>query len=105
MKDYERLGLFCKEVKGYEEVIGEIDVFYMNPVRRGRDAATEKKFVLDLEKLKGAKKGAIVLHPLPRTDELPEEVDDTPHARYFVESRNGVAMRMALLSYIFDLKV
>lgn len=69
-KDYERLGLACKEINTYENAIREADVIYMHPVRRGKDVITENEYVLDLEKLKKAKKGAIVMHILPRTDEL-----------------------------------
>ncbi|MGA2467626.1 MAG: aspartate carbamoyltransferase [Thermodesulfobacteriota bacterium] len=102
-KDYEKLGLACKEINTYEDAIREVDVIYMHPVRRGRDVITENEFVLDREKLKNAKKGAIVMHILPRTDELPEEVDDTPFAKYYIQAFNGIVMRMALLRYIFNL--
>ena len=47
-----------------------------------------------------AKSDAIVLHSLPRMDELPTDVDDTRHARYWVEAYNGVVIRMALLALI-----
>jgi aspartate carbamoyltransferase catalytic subunit len=47
-----------------------------------------------------AKPGAIVLHSLPRMDELPEDVDATRHARYWQEAFNGVVMRMALLALV-----
>jgi aspartate carbamoyltransferase catalytic subunit len=47
-----------------------------------------------------AKSDAIVLHSLPRMDELPTEVDDTRHARYWAEAFNGVVMRMALLALV-----
>jgi aspartate carbamoyltransferase catalytic subunit len=49
-----------------------------------------------------ARSGAIVLHSLPRMDELPVEVDATRHARYWVEAFNGVVMRMALLALVLD---
>jgi aspartate carbamoyltransferase catalytic subunit len=47
-----------------------------------------------------AKSDAIILHSLPRMDELPQDVDSTRHARYWVEAFNGVAMRMALLALV-----
>jgi len=49
---------------------------------------------------KSAKPGAIILHSLPRMDELPPDVDDTRHARYWFEAFNGVVMRMALLALV-----
>ena len=56
-----------------------------------------------LEKtLKNAKKDLIILHPLPRVDEIAAEVDATPQARYFQQVGNGVVMRMALLSLVLD---
>lgn len=101
-KDYEKLGLGCKEINTYKDAIREVDVIYMHPVRRGRDVITENEFVLDLEKLKNAKKGGIVMHVLSRANELPEEVDDTPYAKYFIQAFYGLVMRMALLKYIFN---
>jgi aspartate carbamoyltransferase catalytic subunit len=47
-----------------------------------------------------AKSDAIVLHSLPRMDELPTDVDDTRHARYWLEAYNGVVVRMALLALV-----
>lgn len=101
-KDYEKLGLVCTELKNYKDVMGEVDVFYVNPVIKGRSAATGKDFILDREKLKMAKKEAIVMHALPRTDELSEDIDETPNAKYFIQSFYGLVMRMALLKYIFS---
>lgn len=101
-KEYDKMGLKYREIDEVSGILDRIDVFYLGQVRRGRDIETEKKFVLDCEKLEKAKREAIVLHPLPRTDELPKEVDDSPHARYFVQSDYGLVTRMALLSYIFN---
>ena len=47
-----------------------------------------------------AKRDAIILHSLPRMDELPEDVDATRHARYWIEAFNGVVLRMALLALV-----
>jgi len=53
-----------------------------------------------LESLKNAKEGMIILHPLPRVDEIAPEVDSTPHAKYFVQAFNGVPVRMAILTMV-----
>jgi len=53
-----------------------------------------------LELLKNAKQDLIIMHPLPRVDEISSEVDATPHARYFQQVWNGIVMRMALLALI-----
>jgi aspartate carbamoyltransferase catalytic subunit len=50
--------------------------------------------------MRKAKPSSIILHSLPRMDELPEEVDVTRHARYWIEAFNGVVVRMALLALI-----
>ena len=95
------------------DVIGEADVIYMEPVvqadyTKGRDERggddvghTPEKYQVTRDLLAAkAKPGAIVLHSLPRMDELPPDVDGTRHARYWQEAYFGVVMRMALLSLV-----
>ncbi len=99
------------EVESVEKVIGEVDVIYMEPVvqadytqarveRTGKEGLTPKEYQVTRDLLKQAKRSAIVLHSLPRMDELATDVDDTRHQRYWVEAFNGVVMRMALLSLV-----
>jgi len=99
------------EVESVEKVIGDVDVIYMEPVvqadytqsrveRTGQEGRTPKEYQVTRKLLKQAKRNAIVLHSLPRMDELTEDVDDTRHQRYWVEAFNGVVMRMALLSLV-----
>jgi aspartate carbamoyltransferase catalytic subunit len=101
-----------REAATVKEVLGEADVIYMEPVvqadyTKSREEATEKrgttpaayKVTRQLLAQKG-KRDAIVLHSLPRMDELPADVDDTRHARYWIEAFNGVVMRMALLALV-----
>lgn len=89
-----------------EDVIGEMDVISMTRVQeeRFKDRSDYEKYagayVLDGELMKKAKTDAIVIHPLPRVDEISPEVDDDPRAKYFEQPRNGVAVRMALLKEI-----
>ena len=94
------------------DVIGEADVIYMEPVVQadytqsrveredGSVGLTPENYVVNRKVLSHAKSDAIVLHSLPRMDELPLEVDETRHARYWEEAFNGVVMRMALLSLV-----
>ena len=93
------------------DVIAEADVVYMEPVvqpdySQSRQEAqddyglTPENFQITAEVMKQAKGSSIVLHSLPRMDELLEEVDQTRHARYWPEAYNGVVMRMALLSLV-----
>jgi len=101
-----------KEMPDVESCISEADVIYMEPVVQAdytvsRDEATEDKgltpaaYKVTRELLRTKAKGdSIILHSLPRMDELPPDVDSTRHARYWVEAFNGVVMRMSLLSLI-----
>ena len=88
------------------KVIPNLDVLYVTRIQKERfpDPAEYMKvkgsYKIDLELLKKAKKDMIILHPLPRVDEIASEVDGTPHARYFQQVWNGIVMRMALLALI-----
>ncbi|MDH3306099.1 MAG: aspartate carbamoyltransferase [Acidimicrobiia bacterium] len=93
------------------DAIGEADVIYMEPVvqadytqsrdeRGGEVGTTPENYRVTREVLHKAKSDAIVLHSLPRMDELPTDVDETRHARYWDEAFYGVVMRMALLGLI-----
>ncbi len=100
------------EAPDVREVIGEADVIYMEPVvqadyTKSREEAgadkglTPPQYRVTRELLRDkARADAIVLHSLPRMDELPPDVDDTRHARYWIEAFNGVVMRMALLALV-----
>jgi aspartate carbamoyltransferase catalytic subunit len=57
-------------------------------------------YKIDVETLKDAKDDMIIMHPLPRVDEIDQKVDNTPHARYFQQVWNGIVTRMALLALI-----
>jgi aspartate carbamoyltransferase catalytic subunit len=95
------------EKTGLEEVIPDLDVLYVTRIQKERfpDPAEYAKmkgvYKIDLNLLKNAKKDMIVLHPLPRVDEIAAEVDATPHARYFQQVWNGIVTRMALLALVF----
>ena len=104
-----------REVDHVRDAIAEADVIYMEPVvqadytasrqERGEDVgSTPEQYRVTREVLKDAKSGSIILHSLPRMDELPPDVDGTRHARYWEEAYYGVVMRMALLSLILGAK-
>jgi len=90
-----------------EKVISQADVLYVTRIQKERfpDPAEYAKvkgsYRIDLETLKKAKEDMIILHPLPRMDEISAEVDKTSHARYFHQVWNGIIVRMALLALIF----
>lgn len=89
-----------------EEALPEVDVLYVTRIQKERfpDLAEYAKvkgsYKIDLNMLKNAKRDLILLHPLPRVDEIAAEVDETPYARYFQQVWNGIVVRMALLALI-----
>ena len=92
------------EVSGLEPVIPQLDVLYMTRIQRERfiDPLEYERnkgiYVLTRSKLGRAKKDLLVMHPLPRVDEIAVDVDDDPRAVYFQQARYGMFARMALLS-------
>ncbi len=84
-------------------VIGDLDVIYMTRIQKERFACSEEyealkdTFVLDSALMKFAKPDAVVMHPLPRNNEIATEIDDDPRVIPFQQARNGLFVRMALL--------
>lgn len=91
-----------------EECIGELDALYMTRIQRERFSSTEEYerqknvYVLDGAKLSHAKDGMIVMHPLPRVDEITNEVDDDKRAVYFKQAKYGMYARMALILKLLE---
>jgi len=94
------------ESASLERTVPNVDVLYVTRIQKERfpDPAEYAKvkgsYRIDLKALSEAKKDLIVLHPLPRTDEIAAEVDGTPCARYFQQAWNGIVVRMALLALV-----
>ena len=86
-----------------ESVMSSLDVLYMTRIQRERFSSPEDYekqkgvYVLDEEKMKLAKKDLVVLHPLPRVDEITVGVDDDSRAKYFEQAEYGMYARMALI--------
>jgi len=96
-----------------DQCIGKADVIYMEPVVQAdytksrvdpndvTKGLTPANYKVTRELMKAkAKPDSIILHSLPRMDELPSDVDSTRHARYWIEAFNGVVMRMSLLALV-----
>ena len=89
-----------------EKVVSQVDVLYATRIQKERfpDLAEYAKikgsYKIDLETLSKAKEDLIILHPLPRIDEISPEIDSTPYARYFQQVWNGIVVRMTLLALI-----
>ncbi|RTK99303.1 MAG: aspartate carbamoyltransferase [Proteobacteria bacterium] len=84
------------------EVIDKLDCLYLTRLQKERfNGELDCNYGINLELLSRAKPNLRILHPLPRLDELPAAIDDTPYAYYFQQAQNGVYVRQALLDIIF----
>ncbi|MCD8248610.1 MAG: aspartate carbamoyltransferase [Lachnospiraceae bacterium] len=104
-------GLPYREVERIEDVMPELDILYMTRVQRERffneeDYVRLKDFyILNKKKMALAKDDMIVMHPLPRVNEISVEVDNDPRAVYFKQVQYGVYVRMALILTLLEVKV
>lgn len=104
----EKTGSKYIEVETMEEVMDSLDILYMTRIQRERFFSEDEylkhkdAFILDLNKLKEAKKDLTIMHPLPRVNEIATEVDDDPRAKYFVQALNGKYIRMALIKTLLE---
>ena len=102
-------GIEFKEVEKLEDAMNELDILYMTRVQRERffneeDYVRLKDFyILTKKKMQLAKDDMLVLHPLPRVNEISVEVDDDPRAAYFKQAQYGVYVRMALIATLLEL--
>lgn len=98
------------EVERLEDVIDKLDILYMTRVQKERFFNEEEyirlkdSYILDKNKMKLAKKDMIVLHPLPRVNEISKEVDNDPRACYFKQAEYGMYVRMALILKLLEVK-
>ena len=104
------MGIEYKEVRSMEEVMPELDILYMTRVQQERFFNEQDyirlrdTYILDEEKLQAAKKDMIIMHPLPRVNEIKTEVDADPRAAYFRQAHNGRFIRMALILSLLGLQ-
>ena len=103
-------GAIWEEYENLDDAMPELDILYMTRVQRERFFNEEDyvrlrdSYILTLEKLKAAKDDMIIMHPLPRVNEIAVEVDDDPRACYFYQALCGKHIRMALILYLLGLK-
>jgi aspartate carbamoyltransferase catalytic subunit len=106
--ELEEKGMEITEHEDITDVIGAVDVLYVTRIQRERfpDSASyfnvASNYRITPELLSPARKHLIVLHPLPRVDEIDPRVDESPHARYFEQSKNGIPVRMAMLMRVMQ---
>lgn len=107
----EAVGAQYEEVTKLEDVIGNLDLLYMTRVQKERFFNEEDyirlkdSFILDKKKMRLAKDDMLVLHPLPRVNEISVEVDKDPRAVYFKQAQYGVYVRMALILTLLEVEV
>ncbi|MGL4875943.1 MAG: aspartate carbamoyltransferase [Clostridium sp.] len=96
-------GIKVKEVERLEDVIEDLDILYMTRIQKERFFNEEEylrlkdSYILDVAKMNMAKKDMIVMHPLPRVNEITMEVDNDKRAAYFKQAKFGMYARMALI--------
>ncbi len=101
--DLHESGSAVKEHTELEHILPSLDVLYVTRIQRERfpDESEYREvagqYQIDAATLESATDDLVVMHPLPRVDEIASDVDDTEHARYFQQAHNGVPVRMALL--------
>jgi len=99
-----------QETTSLDEVIGQLDILYMSRVQRERFVSEEEYlrlknyYILDKKKMKTAKPDMIVMHPLPRVNEIATEVDADPRAVYFAQAKYGMFVRMALIAKLLGVE-
>jgi aspartate carbamoyltransferase catalytic subunit len=103
-------GIEYRETDKLEKVMGDLDVLYMTRVQKERFFNEEDyirlkdSYILDQNKMTLGKKDLIVLHPLPRVNEIAMEVDADPRAVYFKQARYGMFVRMALIAQLLGVR-
>lgn len=106
IEEMKNAGIEVIQVDSIEDAVKDVDVVYMTRIQKERFPdireydAVKGKFRIRLKEVEMMKNDAIILHPLPRVDEVASDVDNTPQAKYFDQVYNGVVTRMAILKLI-----
>lgn len=108
IEDLKEMGVEVNKTSDLKAEIAGSDGIYMTRIQKERFAEEEEyrkvagAFKLDMGMLEDAKDNMIIMHPLPRVDEIHPEIDRTKHAKYFIQAFNGVPTRMALLKLVLE---
>jgi aspartate carbamoyltransferase catalytic subunit len=107
----EKYDISFDETENLEEVINQVDVLYMTRIQKERFfneadyMRLKDSYILDRSKLKNAKEDMMVMHPLPRVNEISYDVDDDKRAIYFKQAEYGIYVRMALMALLLGVDV
>ena len=111
LEDLDKLNIDYEILEDFRDCLSEIDVFYMTRVQKERfpdeDEYEKVKGVYVISKeniLDKCKDDMIILHPLPRVDEINTDLDNTKHALYFKQAKNGVPVREAMMLVALGIK-
>jgi aspartate carbamoyltransferase catalytic subunit len=105
-------GVKVHESNDLNEVIDKVDLLYMTRIQHEHDSKEDAQFFAELDESKyrltrdmasRMKWYAAIMHPFPRNEEIPFEIDSNPRAMYFRQARNGMWVRAALIAYLFDM--
>ena len=108
--DLTRKGVPFTEMRDLAQAIPQVDVLYMSRVQQERFVDVDEYlrlrdcYILDRAKLEAAKENMIVMHPLPRVNEIAVDVDADPRAAYFDQVKFGMYVRMALIMKLLGLR-
>ena len=108
LKELDQRGIKYTTLNSWGEALPEVDVLYMTRVQKERFKliedyqAVKDDFILTPELVSQMKKDSIILHPLPRVNEIDPAIDSDPRAQYFQQAKNGLFLRMALLAHIYN---
>jgi aspartate carbamoyltransferase catalytic subunit len=99
-------GIEYIETTSLDEYLNDCDILYMTRVQQERFTdlmeyeRVKDVYSLDAQMLGNVRSNMKILHPLPRVNEIAQDVDDTPYAYYFKQAENGLYVRMAIISYL-----
>ncbi|MBF0609788.1 MAG: aspartate carbamoyltransferase [Magnetococcales bacterium] len=112
IKRLEHRGVTVYEYFSLDEAIDKVDMLYMTRIQKEYDKPDQSKnydeligeFILTPERAERLKTYCPILHPFPRNEEIPFEIDSNPRAMYFRQARNGMWVRAALIAHLFDVE-
>lgn len=112
LEDMDRAGIKYHIVEDFRDILEEVDVFYMTRIQKERFPDEEEYnkvkgvYVINRDNiLDKCKDEMIIMHPLPRVDEISTDLDETKHAKYFEQAANGVPTRQAMLATVLGIEI
>ncbi len=112
LEDMDRAGIKYHIVEDFRDILAEVDVFYMTRIQKERFPDEEEYnkvkgvYVINRDNiLDKCRDEMIIMHPLPRVDEISTDLDETKHAKYFEQAANGVPTRQAMLATVLGIEI